>query len=97
MGRRGLSLALAIVPLSGNVRVVRFPGAPPENAGLSSERLQHVTAVQQSEVDRDRIPGAVIAVARIRKLCEQLGQTKLLAPVMRSMGALQRPSRAAPG
>ena len=64
MGLRALSLAMAIVLLSGDVRADRFPGAMPENVGLSSERLQHLTAILQNEVDRHRIPGAVIAVAR---------------------------------
>jgi CubicO group peptidase (beta-lactamase class C family) len=64
MGLRAPSLVMAIVLLSGDVRADRFPGATPEHVGLSSERLQRLTAILQNEVDRHRIPGAVIAVTR---------------------------------
>ena len=36
----------------------------PEQVGLSSERLDHITAVVQADVDRGAIPGAVLAIAR---------------------------------
>jgi CubicO group peptidase (beta-lactamase class C family) len=41
-----------------------LPVSVPEKVGLSSERLQHLTATLLTEVERKRIPGAVIAVAR---------------------------------
>jgi hypothetical protein len=52
-----------------------FPTAAPETVGLSSERLRHLSTDLQSEVDRHRIPGAVIAVARKGRLAyyESLG------------------------
>ena len=77
---------MAIVLLSGNVGADHFPAATPENVGLSSERLQHLTAILQNEVDRHRIPGAVIAVARKGQLAyfEAVGfrdpEAKMLMP-----------------
>jgi CubicO group peptidase (beta-lactamase class C family) len=64
MDMRALSLTLAAVLLSGPVLADPFPTCVAETVGLSSERLQHLSATLQNEVDRHRIPGAVIAVAR---------------------------------
>ena len=38
--------------------------AKPEQVGLSSERLDRITQVLRADVERDRIPGAVVLVAR---------------------------------
>jgi CubicO group peptidase (beta-lactamase class C family) len=40
----------------------------PEQVGLSSERLDHITAVVQADVDRGAIPGAVLAIARAGRI-----------------------------
>lgn len=40
----------------------------PEEAGFSSERLNHITPFFQSEVDKGSLPGAVIVVARNGKI-----------------------------
>ena len=64
MDMRPLSLAFAAVLLSRPVLADPFPTCVPETVGLSSERLQHLSATLQNEVDHHRIPGAVIAVAR---------------------------------
>ena len=40
----------------------------PEDAGMSSDRLARITQFFQGEVDRGAIPGAVVLVARNRKL-----------------------------
>ena len=37
---------------------------PPERVGLSSERLQRLTSALQAEVEKGRLPGAVVAIAR---------------------------------
>jgi CubicO group peptidase (beta-lactamase class C family) len=37
---------------------------PPEKVGLSTERLERLTAVFKSEIDKGRLPGAVLAIAR---------------------------------
>jgi CubicO group peptidase (beta-lactamase class C family) len=59
-----LLLALAAVFFSLPVLGEPLPISVPEKVGLSSERLQHLNATLLSEVERKRIPGAVIAVAR---------------------------------
>src|SRR5262249_11977439 len=41
-----------------------LPIAVPEKVGLSSERLQVLTATLKGEVEKGQLPGAVIAVAR---------------------------------
>jgi CubicO group peptidase (beta-lactamase class C family) len=75
MDMRALSLALVAVLLSWPVLADPFPTSVPETVGLSSERLQHLSTTLQNEVDRHRIPGAVIAVARKSQLAyyEALG------------------------
>jgi CubicO group peptidase (beta-lactamase class C family) len=61
---RAILLALWTAGLWAPVFADPFPTSTPEKVGLSSERLQHLTAVLQGEVDRRRIPGAVLAIAR---------------------------------
>jgi CubicO group peptidase (beta-lactamase class C family) len=51
--------ALAVPPL---------PRAKPEEAGMSSERLAEVGKVLKADVERGRLPGAVVAIARKGKL-----------------------------
>jgi CubicO group peptidase (beta-lactamase class C family) len=41
-----------------------LPVSAAEKVGLSSERLQQLTAILKAEVEKNRLPGAVIAVAR---------------------------------
>ena len=45
-----------------------LPTATPESAGMSSERLRHIDAFFASEIERNRVPGAVVAIARHGKL-----------------------------
>jgi CubicO group peptidase (beta-lactamase class C family) len=45
-----------------------LPTARPEEVGLSSERLARIRAVLEAEVEANRIPGAVVMVARRGKL-----------------------------
>jgi CubicO group peptidase (beta-lactamase class C family) len=45
-----------------------LPQAAPEAVGMSSERLQRLDVVLRAEVERGRLPGAVIAIARAGKL-----------------------------
>src|SRR5207302_11317527 len=41
-----------------------LPTAKPEQVGLSSERLDRMTQALRADVERGRIPGAVVLVAR---------------------------------
>ena len=45
-----------------------LPRATPEGVGMSSERLARIATTLNADIDRGRIPGAVIAVARKGKL-----------------------------
>jgi CubicO group peptidase (beta-lactamase class C family) len=45
-----------------------LPRAKPEDVGLSSERLGEIARVLKADIERGRIPGAVIAIARKGKL-----------------------------
>jgi CubicO group peptidase (beta-lactamase class C family) len=48
--------------------IVGFPSARPEAVGLSSARLARIGEALKREIDADRLPGAVVAVARHGKL-----------------------------
>jgi CubicO group peptidase (beta-lactamase class C family) len=61
-------LAFAVVLLATPGLAEPFPVSAPEKVGLSSERLQRVSATLQQQVDSHRIPGAVLAVARKGRL-----------------------------
>ena len=45
-----------------------LPRAKPESVGMSSARLARIGAVLKADVDRGRLPGAVVAIARQGKL-----------------------------
>ena len=45
-----------------------LPRATPESVGMSSERLARIGDVLRADIDKGRLPGAVIAVARRGKL-----------------------------
>jgi CubicO group peptidase (beta-lactamase class C family) len=45
-----------------------LPRAKPEEVGLSSERLTRIGETLKADIDKGRIPGAVIAIARRGKL-----------------------------
>ncbi len=45
-----------------------LPRAKPESVGMSSERLARIGEVLRADIERGRIPGAVVAIARNGKL-----------------------------
>jgi len=65
MTRRSIVLALLfsliVTPSAG---ASGLPAAKPEQVGLSSERLERIGQVLRADVERGRIPGAVVLVAR---------------------------------
>ncbi len=63
MKRALISLSTAIL-ISSSALANDLPAAPPEKVGLSAVGLGRVTAHLKSEVEKGRIPGAVVAVAR---------------------------------
>src|SRR4051794_2658620 len=63
-----LGLAMAVLRVSETSANGPLPQAAPEAVGMSSERLQRLDAVLRAEVERGRLPGAVVAIARRGKL-----------------------------
>ena len=65
MKRRSLAVAVLLTLLAAGVAVANgLPPATPEQVGLSSERLDRITTTLKADVERGRIPGAVVLVAR---------------------------------
>ena len=61
-------VAAALVLGASVVVAQPLPQASPESVGMSSERLQKITAALQGEVRDKKLPGAVVMVARKGKL-----------------------------
>ena len=66
---------LAAFLISSPALADTFTMGPPEKVGLSSERLQRLTSALKAEVEKGRLPGAVLAIARKGQLAyfETLG------------------------
>jgi hypothetical protein len=45
-----------------------LPSTSPESVGLSSERLERIGKVLRADIERGRIPGAVVTIARKGRL-----------------------------
>lgn len=56
-----------------------MPSASPEEAGLSSERLSHLTNTMQNYIDDNQIAGCVMLIARRGKIvyCKALGMANI--------------------
>src|SRR5205085_9909833 len=52
------------LPAAAAINGDPLPRGKPEDAGLSSERLGEIAKVLNADIERGRIPGAVIAIAR---------------------------------
>ena len=64
-----LTLSLALLSVVFTVQAADpLPRAKPESVGMSSERLARLDKVLLADIERGRLPGAVIAVARRGKL-----------------------------
>jgi len=64
------TIVLAAAALAGAciAQAQPLPTAAPESAGMSSERLRHIDTFFAGEIERNRVPGAVVAIARQGKL-----------------------------
>jgi CubicO group peptidase (beta-lactamase class C family) len=71
-----LTLALAAVGTT-QAQAQPLPTASPESVGFSTERLKNIDAFFASEIEKKRVPGAVVAIARNGKLIyfKAFGQT----------------------
>ena len=64
-----LTFSLVLLSIVGCVHAADpLPRAKPESVGMSSERLARLDKVLLADIERGRLPGAVIAVARRGKL-----------------------------
>ena len=67
--RRFASLVLTVaLVFSAAVVWAQLPTAPPEQVGLSSARLGRLDTVFKTEIEQDKLPGAVVVVARKGKI-----------------------------
>jgi CubicO group peptidase (beta-lactamase class C family) len=65
MTRRPTVLTLILSLLAaGPAMAADLPAAKPEQVGLSPERLERIGLALRADVERGRIPGAVVVVAR---------------------------------
>ena len=65
----GLAVILSCLLLSGSPAAAdNFPTAPPASEGFSQERLAQIRTLLKKEIDADRMPGAVVMIARDGKL-----------------------------
>ena len=63
------TLLAALVALAASAALAQpLPTAQPESVGMSSERLDKLTTVFQKEIADNKLPGAVVMVARKGKL-----------------------------
>ena len=66
---RSLSLLVGATLLhSGLSWSQALPVASPESVGMSTQRLEKISAAMQAEIEQKRLPGAVVMVARKGKL-----------------------------
>ena len=66
--RRFTLLAAALLLQAGWAWSQALPMAAPESVGVSSKRLEKLTQALKTEIDQQRLPGAVVMVARKGKL-----------------------------
>ena len=65
--RAGLLAAIARIGATA-LPAEEIPAAPPEEVGMSSERLREIDAVMQRHIDSGKVQGAITAVARRGKV-----------------------------
>jgi hypothetical protein len=62
------SIIVALAALTVPVRAASFNLTKPEDAGMSSKRLERIGTALRAEIDEGLMPGAVVAVSRKGKL-----------------------------
>jgi len=70
-----LAIAVALTLLTVSAWAEPLPRTKPEQVGLSSERLEHVSRVFRNEIEKGKFPGAVALVGRKGRIAyyESLG------------------------
>ena len=64
----GTLFYLFVMALGAPASAQPLPTASPESVGMSSERLERIGEVLRRDIEQDRMPGAVVAIARKGKL-----------------------------
>ncbi len=90
-----IALAVALPALAADP----LPRAKPETVGMSSERLARIGQVLRADIDKGRIPGAVVAVARKGKLVyfeafgylDKAAGTKMTTDAIFSIASMTKP------
>ena len=59
---------LILIALAGPVAADPLPLAKPEDVGVSSQRLERIGQTLRADIEKGRMPGAVVAIARKGKL-----------------------------
>jgi CubicO group peptidase (beta-lactamase class C family) len=65
---KSAALCLSFALFAFSAAADPLPRARPESVGISAERLDRIAQVLRTDIERGRLPGAVIAVARQGKL-----------------------------
>src|SRR4051794_9581376 len=65
---RVFAFVVSTILCSGVLAADPLPRAKPEDVGMSSERLARIATALNAEIQKGRMPGAVVAVARKGKL-----------------------------
>ena len=76
-----------------------LPRATPESVGMSSERLARIGSALRADIDKGRIPGAVVAIARKGKLVyfeafgylDKAAGTKMTTDAIFSIASMTKP------
>jgi CubicO group peptidase (beta-lactamase class C family) len=63
-----LSVVAAAASVSLSAQTLPLPRGKPEDVGMSSARLNVIATTLKADVERGRLPGAVIAIARRGKV-----------------------------
>jgi CubicO group peptidase (beta-lactamase class C family) len=65
---KSIIIVAIVVAVATTAQAQPLPTGAPESAGMSSERLLRIDAFFANEMERNRVPGAVVAIARQGKL-----------------------------
>src|SRR6187549_3792356 len=68
MTKNKFAAAAAALAVATLAQAQPLPTATPESVGMSTERLRNIETFFAGEIERNRVPGAVVAIARQGKL-----------------------------
>jgi len=100
---RSFAVAVSLFAAASALAADPLPRATPESVGMSSRRLARIDEALKAEIDKGRMPGAVIAVARRGKLVyykaygwlDKDAGTKMTTDAIFSIASMTKPMVAA--